>query len=150
MHHYAEVVEQHFHCDAMNQAGAGAAGGLGFAFLTFLGGELIPGVSLVLSVNGLEKELQDADIAVTGEGKLDAQSIMGKAPIGVARLAKKYGVKTVAFAGSIGDDAGECNRAGIDAFFPIVRGMTTLDEAMETERAEKNMEAAVEQVFRLL
>ena len=80
-----------------------------FAFLTFLGGELIPGVSLVLSVNGLEKELQDADIAVTGEGKLDAQSIMGKAPIGVARLAKKYGVKTVAFAGSIGDDAGECN-----------------------------------------
>lgn len=110
----------------------------------------MPGVSLVLSVNGLEKELQDADIAVTGEGKLDAQSIMGKAPIGVARLAKKYGVKTVAFAGSIGDDAGECNRAGIDAFFPIVRGVTTLDEAMETERAEKNMEAAVEQVFRLL
>ena len=150
MHHYAEVVEQHFHCDSMNQAGAGAAGGLGFAFLTFLGGELIPGVSLVLSVNGLEKELQNADIAVTGEGKLDAQSVMGKAPVGVARLAKKYGVKTIAFAGSIGDDAGECNRAGIDAFFPIVRGVTTLDEAMETEKAEKNMEAAVEQVFRLL
>ena len=66
------------------------------------------------------------------------------------RIAKKYGKKVIAFAGSVTDDAGACNEAGIDAFFPIVRGITTLEEAMEPERARKNMELAVEQVFRLI
>ncbi|MDD6661867.1 MAG: glycerate kinase [Lachnospiraceae bacterium] len=150
MRHYAKVAEQYFRCSTAKAAGAGAAGGLGFAFLTFLSGTLIPGVTLVLEVTGLEKELQDADFAVTGEGRLDAQSVMGKAPVGVAKLAKKYGVKTIAFAGSVARDAGCCNASGIDAFFPIVRGVTTLEAAMETETAEQNMAAAAEQVFRLL
>lgn len=150
MAHYAKTAERYFHCCTAEVAGAGAAGGLGFAFLTFLNGTLVPGVDLVLQVTGLEKELQDADFAVTGEGRLDGQSIMGKAPVGVAELAKKYGVKTIAFAGSVTEDAKCCNEAGIDAFFPIVRGVTTLDEAIRTETAEQNMTSAVEQVFRLL
>ena len=96
------------------------------------------------------QELEDTDITVTGEGRLDHQTAMGKAPVGVARLAKKYGSKVVAFAGSVTPEATACNAAGIDAFFPIVRGITTLAEAMDPQNAKSNMTAAVEQVFRLL
>ena len=75
---------------------------------------------------------------------------MGKAPVGVARLAKKYNAKVLAFAGSVTKDAAACNQAGIDAFFPIIRGVTTLEEAMKPENARENMRASVEQAFRLL
>ena len=81
---------------------------------------------------------------------MDSQTAMGKAPVGVARLAKKYGVKVIAFAGSVTLDASACNQAGIDAFFPIVRGVTTLEAAMNPENAYTNMKATAEQVFRLL
>ena len=98
----------------------------------------------------LEQEVKDADIVITGEGRLDFQTAMGKAPVGVARLGKKYNAKVLAFAGGVTKDAGECNAAGIDAFFPIVRGVTTLDEAMVPENARENMTLSVEQVFRAL
>ena len=74
---------------------------------------------------------------------------MGKAPVGVAKLAKKYGARVLAFAGGVTKDARACNEAGIDAFFPIVRGITTLEEAMKPENARQNMIDSVEQVFRL-
>jgi glycerate kinase len=131
--------------------GTGAAGGLGFAFLSYFPNvELKSGIQIVLDAIGLEKELKDADIVVTGEGRLDSQTAMGKVPIGVAHLGKKYHCKVIAFAGSVTDDAGKCNEEGIDAFFPIVRGVTTLEEAMDKERAMKNIRLSVEQVFRLL
>lgn len=101
--------------------GAGAAGGLGFAFRTFLHGSLEPGVELILRETKLEEKLQDADVVVTGEGRLDGQTVMGKAPVGVAALAKKYGKKVVAFSGCVTEDARACNAHGIDAFFPIVQ-----------------------------
>ena len=135
--------------------GAGAAGGLGFAFLSYLNAQLTPGVDLILDAVGLEDELKasysnDPLIVVTGEGRLDHQTAMGKAPVGVARLAKKYGAKVIAFAGAVTKDAVSCNEAGIDAFFPIVRGITTLDEAMKPENAKENLTATAEQVFHLL
>lgn len=131
--------------------GAGAAGGLGFAFLSYLpNAELKPGIDIVLDAIGLEEEVKDADIVITGEGRLDSQTAMGKVPVGVARLAKRYGAKVLAFAGGVTKDAGECNAAGIDAFFPIVRGVTTLDEAMIPENAKENMILSVEQVFRAI
>ncbi|MCC8105376.1 MAG: glycerate kinase [Clostridiales bacterium] len=130
--------------------GAGAAGGLGFAFLRFLNAELTPGVDLILNAVGLEKELADADVVVTGEGRLDHQTAMGKAPIGVAKLGKKYGAKVIAFAGSVAPGAEACNEAGIDAFFPILQSVCTLDEAMDPQNAKKNMARTAEQVFRLL
>ena len=99
---------------------------------------------------GLEKEFMDADIAVTGEGRLDYQTAMGKAPVGVAKLAKKHGLITLAFAGSVAPEAGKCNEEGIDAFFPIVRGVSTLQEAMDNKTAKANMTAAAEQAFRLI
>lgn len=91
-----------------------------------------------------------ADMVVTGEGRLDAQTAMGKAPAGVARLAKRYGKPVVAFAGGIADGAQACHAAGIDAFFPAVRGVTSLEEAMRPETAAENLAAAAEQVFRLV
>ena len=98
----------------------------------------------------LEEKMKNADVVVTGEGRLDAQTVMGKAPAGVAALAKKYNAKVIAFAGSVAPEAKVCNRAGIDAFFPIVRGVTTLEEAMKKENAMENIAATAEQVFRLL
>ncbi len=128
--------------------GAGAAGGLGFAFRTFLGGELKSGVEIVLDETHLADALGDADIVVTGEGRLDAQTVMGKAPIGVARLAKRFGRKVIAFSGCVSPDAGVVNEHGIDAFFPILRQVTTLDEALDKDMAAANLAATAEQVFR--
>lgn len=131
--------------------GAGAAGGLGFAFLNFFENlELKPGIGIVLEAVKLEEAVKGADVVVTGEGMMDAQTAMGKVPVGVAKLAKENGCKVVAFAGSVTEDATECNGAGIDAFFPILRGITTLDEAMDNDTAIHNLELAAEQVFRLL
>ncbi len=130
--------------------GTGAAGGLGFAFLAYLNGSLEPGVDLILSQTKLEEYIKDADVVVTGEGRLDFQTAMGKAPIGVAKLAKKYNKPVLAFAGSVTKDAVECNKNGIDAFFPILRGICTLEDAMKKENAEQNMIETVEQAFRLL
>ena len=151
MRHYAEKTAAFTGKENSRAAGAGAAGGLGFAFLSyFADAELKSGISVVLEAVGLEKEVKDADIVVTGEGRLDAQTAMGKAPAGVAKLAKQYGCRVLAFAGSVSDDAGVCNEEGIDAFFPVVRGITTLEEAMKPENAGKNIALTVEQVFRFL
>jgi glycerate kinase len=130
--------------------GTGAAGGLGFAFSVFTNAVLESGISIVLEETKLEDYVKDADIVITGEGRLDAQTVMGKAPSGVANIAKKYGKTVLAFAGAVTEDAIRCNEHGIDAFFPILRGVVSLDEAMDSEHARKNMTAAVEQAFRLI
>lgn len=151
MKHFADKTQEFTGRDYRMAEGAGAAGGLGFAFLSYLPNvQLKTGIDIVLDAIRLEDEVKDADIVITGEGRLDSQTAMGKVPVGVARLAKKYNAKVVAFAGGVTKDAGVCNGAGIDAFFPIVRGVTTLDEAMDLKNAKENMELAAEQVFRML
>ncbi len=134
----------------MDHPGVGAAGGLGFAFHAFLNATLEAGVRIILEETHLEDFIRDADIVVTGEGRLDAQTVMGKAPIGVAKLAKKYGKKVIAFSGCITEDAGVCNEHGIDAFFPILPGVVTLEEALDTANAYRNLTNTAYQVFRLL
>lgn len=130
--------------------GTGAAGGLGFAFLTFFNAALKPGIDIVLEETKLEHYLSQADIVITGEGRLDGQTAMGKAPVGVAKLAKKYGKTVIAFAGSVTPEAIACNQQGIDAFFPILREITTLEEAMKPENAERNLAETARQVFLLI
>lgn len=130
--------------------GAGAAGGMGFAFLSFMNARLVPGIELILEETGLLRAIGEADLVITGEGRLDGQSLMGKAPIGIARKAKSFGKKVIAFAGGLGEDADLCNQYGIDAFFPIVRGITNREEAMKEENAARNMASAAEQAFRLI
>ena len=150
MVHFARVTSETLENDYMNTPGAGAAGGLGYAFLAYTGAALTPGIELILDAVGLEEELSGADVVVTGEGRLDFQTAMGKAPVGVARLAKKYNAKVIALAGSVTKEATACNKEGIDAFFPILRSVCTLAEAMDPVAARNNMTATVEQVFRLL
>ena len=150
MAHFARVTSETLENDYMNTPGAGAAGGLGYAFLAYTGAALTPGIELILDAVGLEEELSGADVVVTGEGRLDFQTAMGKAPVGVARLAKKYNAKVIAFAGSVTKEATACNKEGIDAFFPILRSVCTLAEAMDSATAKANMTATAEQVFRLL
>lgn len=147
---YAELAMKFNPAADMNYPGTGAAGGLGFAFLTFTKAVLESGISIVLDETRLEDYVKDADIVITGEGRLDYQTVMGKAPVGVAQIAKRHGKKVIAFAGSVTEDAAACNEAGIDAFFPILRQIVTLDEAMEHETARRNLVATVEQVFRVL
>jgi len=130
--------------------GTGAAGGMGFAFLSYMNAELRSGVQIVLEETKLEEYIRNADIVVTGEGCLDGQSVMGKAPIGVAALAKKHHKKVIAFAGCVTEDAKVCNQNGIDAFFPILRNVVTREEAMDTDNAHRNMTDTAEQVFRLI
>lgn len=150
MAHFADVTETTLNCAFKNYPGAGAAGGLGFAFLSYLHASLSPGVELILDAINLSDALNSADIVVTGEGQLDRQTAMGKAPVGVAKLAKAHGAKVLAFSGSVTKEAVACNQAGIDAFFPILRRIVTLEEAMDPSTARSNMTASVEQVFRLL
>ena len=147
---FARLVKMAFPDANPDLPGAGAAGGLGFAFLTFLGGKLEKGISLVLSVLGVEKEIQNADYVITGEGRIDAQTVMGKAPSGVARLAAKYNVPVLAFAGGVTKEARVCNENGILAYFPTIQMPCTLQEAMKPSVAQENMRRTVEQVFRLL
>lgn len=130
--------------------GTGAAGGLGYAFHNFTNSKMESGIQIVLDETKLEEHVKDADIVVTGEGRLDKQTAMGKAPIGVASIAKKYNKKVIAFSGSVTEDAGICNEHGIDAFFPILRRIVTLEEAMQSDTAKQNLTDTTEQVFRLL
>lgn len=147
---YAEIAKTVSETSDENAEGAGAAGGLGFAFLSFMNARLESGIKLILEEINLRDAIKDADIVVTGEGCLDAQTVMGKAPIGVAGLAKEYGKRVIAFAGCVTEDAEICNEHGIDAFFPIVRGVTTLEEALDRDNAYKNLQRTAYQVFRLL
>ena len=150
MKHYADLAAA-FHPKADPEyPGTGAAGGLGFAFLGFTDAVLESGISIVLDETKLEEYVRDADLFITGEGRLDGQTVMGKAPIGAAKIAKKYGKPVIAFAGSVTPDAAECNEQGIDAFFPILRSAVSLQEAMDPLNARKNMADTAEQVFRLI
>lgn len=149
MKHFSELVKEYNPAANPEAPGSGAAGGLGFAFRSFFQGELKSGVSLILEETKLSEKMQGADLVITGEGRLDEQSAMGKAPIGVAKLAKAQGIPVLAFAGAVTVGAKACNQAGIDAYFPILRETTTLEDAMNKKNARRNLEDTVEQVIRL-
>lgn len=151
--HLADMTAVTLGTDLRDQPGAGAAGGLGFAFASYLNGTLRPGVDIVLDAVLPESELRAADIVVTGEGRFDGQTAMGKAPVGIARRAKACGCKVIVLAGSIehsGVRATQQNPPLIDAVFPILPGAMTLEEAMQEDVAYENMEYTAEQVFRVV
>lgn len=150
---FAEIAERTTGNAAMESPGAGAAGGLGFAFCAFLDASLIPGSELILSIiPGIREALAKADLVITGEGRMDEQSAMGKAPIGIAALAKKLrpSCHTVALCGSIADGAEAVNAAGLDAFFPILPAPMTLKAAMNPDETRKNLARTARQVLGLI
>lgn len=144
---YAEVAARTLGQDHSLFPGVGAAGGLGFAARAFLRARFRPGVELVAEVSGLAEALRGADLAITGEGRLDEQSLHGKTPIGVARLAREAGVPLIALAGSLGKGYGRLHEAGIAAAFSLVPGPISLADAMAGAAGE--LEARAEELARL-
>ena len=116
--YYAALAREKYPKADPKAEGTGAAGGLGFAFLTFTNAQLEPGIEIVLEEAHLEDSIKEADLIITGEGRLDGQTAMGKAPVGIARLAQKHGKTVVALAGSVTPDARACNKEGICAYSP--------------------------------
>lgn len=130
--------------------GVGAAGGLGYAFKNYFKAELTPGIELILNLLNAEELIKESDLVITGEGKIDFQTSMGKTPVGIARTAKKYNKKVIAFSGIVDNEAVAVNKEGIDAFFPILDKITSLEEAMDKEKAKENLSRCVSQVFNLI
>ena len=128
--HFATVTATTLGRDVSEQPGAGAAGGVGFAALAFLQATFRPGIEVVAELVGLEEALQGADLAVTGEGRLDGQTRRGKTPAGVLRLAQRHGVPVVAVAGSLGEGYEALYQQGLAAAFSLVPGPLSLEEAL--------------------
>lgn len=126
----AEVVERELGIEAREKPGAGAAGGLGYGLTVFCGASLETGIDIVLDAVNFEERIEEVDLVITGEGKIDGQTAYGKVPIGVARRAKKYGVPVLVIAGDIGDGIDEVYEAGIDAVMSTVNRAMSLEEAM--------------------
>ena len=145
--HFAKVVAATLGEDFSRVPGVGAAGGLGFAARAFLRARFRPGIELVAELAGLADALVGADLVLTGEGRLDAQSLHGKTPVGVARIARQAGVPVVALAGSLGDGYQRLHDAGIDAAFSLAPGPISLEQACAGAAAE--LEARAEQIARL-
>jgi|SRR5690625_465341 len=142
--HLANVMKSELEMDVDQIAGSGAAGGLGAGLLAFLGANLKRGVEIVTEAVQLEKQVADAMLVITGEGKIDRQTIYGKTPIGVAKTAKQYNIPVIGIAGSLGDDYGIVYEHGMDALFSIVSGVVALDDAMAhaayyTEKQAENI-----------
>lgn len=145
---YAKIIKETLGKDVENYPGAGAAGGLGAGLMAFLNAELKRGIEMVITYTDLEEKLKDADLVVTGEGGIDAQTRFGKAPYGVAKSAKKYDIPVIAMAGNVKEDSYILFEHGFDAIFPITQGATSLPEALE--RGKENIERTSENVARLL
>lgn len=149
---FAKLAEEIMGREGRAMPGAGAAGGLGFAFHVFLGGVLTPGSSLILEAIGIKDALKVANVLITGEGRMDAQSAMGKAPVAVAQLAKscQKDCLTIALCGAAARDAENVNQHGIDAYFPILHAPMPVEEAMERAVTETNLHQTAQQIFSLL
>ncbi len=140
----ATVIQRDFGVQVARLPGAGAAGGLGAGLVAFLGAQLRPGADLITQAVGLEKQLAGCDLVITGEGRLDAQTASGKAPGGVAKIARRLGIPVIALCGSLGPGAAEVRKIGILACFaaledPLPPGNLAKDAAARLERCAENV-----------
>ncbi|MBY3619005.1 glycerate kinase [Acinetobacter sp. CUI P1] len=146
--HFANIIERDLGKEVNETAGAGAAGGLGAGVMAFLGAKLKRGVNIVVDAMNLADKVKDADYVITGEGGMDSQTVYGKTPIGVAKVAQAAGVPVIALAGSLGTGVEAVYEHGIDMFFSIVPGVCTLDKALTD--ASFNMERTARNVGTLI
>jgi glycerate kinase len=148
LEHYAKIIARDLNIDVLKMAGGGAAGGMGAALYAFCGAELRQGIEIVTEALGLDELVRDADLVITGEGRLDSQSIHGKVPVGVARVAKRYDKPVIGIAGSLTKDVGVVHDHGVDAVFSVLYTICTLEEALEDAgdnlcRAARNIAATL-------
>lgn len=132
LYRYAEVVKRDLGMDIANEPGSGAAGGLGGGLLAYLGAVLKPGIDIVIEASGLREHVAGADLVITGEGKMDLQTLSGKTPLGVARLAKQYGVPVIGIAGTVDADIDIFGKYGFSAVLGICSRPMSTKEAMDT------------------
>ena len=142
-----EVIRRDLDKDVQHLPGAGAAGGLGAGFVAFLGGTLSLGVELVLDAVGFREIVPDAELVITGEGRMDAQSARGKTPVGVSQAAREHAVPVIALCGSVAEGYEAVHERGIAAAFPIVNQPMTLNNAIA--RARELLAQAAEEAMRL-
>ena len=151
--HYANIIRQTNGKEVIDQAGAGAAGGLGAALLGLFDASLRPGINIVMDAVNLAEVVKDADLVITGEGRIDSQTIHGKTPIGVARTAKQYNLPVIGIAGSTAQDCRVVHDHGLDAVFSVVLGATDLPTALKeatfnVEMTSRNVAAALAMTFK--
>ncbi|MFC1915637.1 glycerate kinase [Chloroflexota bacterium] len=145
--HYADVIQRDLGVNVKDVPGAGAAGGLGMGLMVFLKAKLVPGIDVVIQATNLVKDLKDADLVFTAEGRIDCQSAMGKVPTGVALKAKEFGLPVIALTGEVADDCRAVYEQGIDAVFCIAPGPISLEQSMA--EAEKLIANTAENAMRL-
>ena len=138
---FARIVERDLGVAVDQVPGAGAAGGMGAAMLAFFGATLKPGIEIVTAAVDLDAHVRDADLVITGEGRIDFQTVHGKTPIGVARVAKRHGKPVIGIAGSLGANVGVVHEHGIDAVFSVLSKPCTLDEALRDAAANVELTA---------
>jgi len=146
--HYASIIRSSTGVDIDTPAGAGAAGGLGAALLGFFDAKLISGIDLIIDSLELERHVKDADLVITGEGKIDDQSLHGKTVLGVAAIAKKYNVPVIAIAGKVGDGIDEIYDLGVTSIFSITDQPMPLEEALE--QADNLIRSCIENIMRIV
>lgn len=145
---YHDVIEQQLNVSVKDIEGAGAAGGLGTGLLAFLNANLAKGIDIVLKETQFTQRVKDADLVITGEGKMDHQTIYGKTPIGVSHAAQRFNVPVIAIAGSLGEGYQAVYEHGISSVFSILQQPCSLSDALENGR--KYMEQTAENIARLL
>ncbi|HDG1689055.1 TPA: glycerate kinase [Kluyvera georgiana] len=146
--HYAGQIAQELDLDVLTLEGGGAAGGMGAALYAFCGAHLRPGIDIVTDALHLDALVADADLVITGEGRIDSQTIHGKVPVGVARVAKRYQIPVIGIAGSLTADVGVVHQHGLDAVFSVLHRICSLDEALaeagtNVRMAARNIAAAI-------
>lgn len=147
---FAKVTERFCGHDYSDVPGCGAAGGMGFAFLAFLHGRLKPGIEMVLDAVGFDDKIKDASLVITGEGRLDSQTCMGKAPYGVLCRVAAHQIPVIAIGGAVVSEAVPALiEAGFTAVFPVIAGPVALSEAMRPEVAMDNIRRTVTQIVRI-
>ena len=139
--HYAGQIAQDLDLDVLTLEGGGAAGGMGAALYAFCGAHLRPGIDIVTDALHLDALVADADLVITGEGRIDSQTIHGKVPVGVARVAKRYQIPVIGIAGSLTADVGVVHQHGLDAVFSVLHRICSLDEALAEAGANVRMAA---------
>lgn len=148
--HFADLCAEALDKDVRDEPGCGAAGGLGFAAKAFLGAQFQAGVEVVAELVGLAEAVKDADLVITGEGRFDAQTLRGKTPFGVARIAKQHNVPVIVIAGTLGEGYQELYNHGIDAAFALTSGPMTLEQACaEAPRLLRERATDIARVWRL-
>lgn len=141
LQHFAQIIDRDLDIDVLSLEGGGAAGGMGAALYAFCGANLRPGIEIVTDALGLAELVADADLVITGEGRIDSQTIHGKVPVGVAKVAKRFNVPVIGIAGSLTADVGVVHQHGLDAVFSVLYSVCTLDEALANAAANVRMTA---------